>query len=57
MLRKSEISETRTIDGFIAQLKQCKPLSEANVEILCEKAKEVFIKEENIVSVPAPVTI
>lgn len=45
------------IDQHIANLLKCKPLSEKEVVSLCAKAKEILDKEENIVSVKAPVTI
>lgn len=57
MIKSSEISDSRTIDGFIDQLKQCKALSEVDVGFLCDKAKEIFMNEDNIVNVPAPVTV
>jgi len=39
---------TASLDGFIAQLYLCKPLSEAEVKWLCEKAKEILQEESNV---------
>jgi serine/threonine-protein phosphatase 2A catalytic subunit len=36
---------------------ECKPLSESEVKLLCERAKEVLIQESNVSAVRAPVTI
>ncbi|KAH9789215.1 serine/threonine-protein phosphatase PP2A-3 catalytic subunit [Citrus sinensis] len=43
------------LDEQIAQLMQCKPLSEQEVRVLCEKAKEILMDESN--PVKSPVTI
>ena len=45
------------LDEMIAQVLECKPLSEALVTELCEKAKEVFLLESNVHAVQAPVTV
>jgi serine/threonine-protein phosphatase 2A catalytic subunit len=36
---------------------QCKPLSEAEVKALCEKAREIFVEESNVQPVRCPVTV
>ena len=36
---------------------KCRPLSETQVRALCNKAKEVLVKESNVQPVKAPVTI
>lgn len=41
----------------IEQLKNCSPLSEAQVKDLCVRAREILIEESNIQRVDAPVTI
>ncbi|KAK1373851.1 hypothetical protein POM88_030044 [Heracleum sosnowskyi] len=41
----------------IAQLMQCKPLSETEVRALCDKAKEILMEESNVQPVKSPVTI
>ncbi|RZC77720.1 hypothetical protein C5167_001921 [Papaver somniferum] len=45
------------LDEEIAQLMQCKPLSEQEVRGLCEKAKEILMEESNVQPVKSPVTI
>ncbi|KAI3461879.1 hypothetical protein Pfo_018542 [Paulownia fortunei] len=45
------------LDEQIAQLMQCKPLSEQEVRVLCEKAKEILMDESNVQPVKSPVTI
>ena len=44
-------------DGWIQQLMNCIALSENQVKLLCEKAKEIFTQEHNIVEVKSPVTV
>jgi len=44
-------------DRWIAQLKQCKPLSTDEVEKLVGKAKDILQKEPNVALVNSPVTI
>eukprot|EP00758_Cryptobia_borreli_P015190 Tbor_TRINITY_DN5999_c1_g7::TRINITY_DN5999_c1_g7_i1::g.19076::m.19076/K04382/PPP2C; serine/threonine-protein phosphatase 2A catalytic subunit len=45
------------VDDMIAQVLECKPLSEQQVAKLCEKGKEVLGKESNVHTVRAPVTV
>jgi len=45
------------LDGAIEQLRECKPLSEDHIKVLCEKAKETLKDESNVAQVRAPVTI
>lgn len=45
------------LDGWIEKLYQCKPLTENEVKLLCEKAKEILIEESNVQQVRAPVTV
>lgn len=47
----------KDLDTWIEQLYECKPLAEKNVKLLCEKAKEILTKEENVQHVQAPVTV
>lgn len=49
--------QIEVLDKQLEQLKDCKPLTEVEVKELCEKAKEVISKEENVQPVKAPVTI
>lgn len=45
------------IDQILEKLNQTKTPTEAEVQLICELASEILLKEENVVSVPAPVTI
>ncbi|XP_044506022.1 serine/threonine-protein phosphatase PP2A-4 catalytic subunit isoform X2 [Mangifera indica] len=45
------------LDEQISQLMQCKPLSEQEVRLLCDKAKEILMEESNVQPVKSPVTI
>lgn len=47
----------KDLDAQIDQLLQCKPLSEAEVKALCEKAQEIFVEESNVQPVKCPVTV
>merc|ERR1712110_576843 len=47
----------KDIDGWIEQLYRCEPLSESNVRALCDKAREILLKEENVQAVKCPVTV
>jgi serine/threonine-protein phosphatase 2A catalytic subunit len=51
------IADLSILDKQIETLMECKPLSEAEVKQLCERAKEVLIQESNVSVVRAPVTI
>jgi hypothetical protein len=46
-----------TVDSWLAQLYECKPLSERDLRQLCNKIKELLIEESNVQPVSAPVTI
>lgn len=45
------------IDELLSKLMKCKLLNLKEIIFLCLKSKEIFIKEGNIVTVRAPVTI
>jgi len=45
------------IDGWIAQLHECKALSEHDVNTLCIKAREILVEESNVQPVKSPVTV
>ena len=47
----------KDLDSWIEQLMECKQLSENQVKILCEKAKEILSKESNVQGVKCPVTV
>ena len=44
-------------DKWLEDLKELKCLSEEDLKLLCEKAKEIFIEESNVQNVSAPVII
>lgn len=48
---------TFDVDQGLTNLKAGKILTEKNLRIVCEKAKEIFIQEANITPVRAPVTL
>lgn len=45
------------LDGFIATLKAGELITDANVKMLCNKAREILVEESNVQRVDAPVTI
>lgn len=47
----------RQLEENIERLLDCKPLTEREVKVLCEKAQEILIKETNVQPVRTPVTI
>ncbi|CAE6414429.1 unnamed protein product [Rhizoctonia solani] len=49
--------DPQEVDGWIAQLGQCKQLSEPDVKRLCEKAREILMEESNVQPVRCPVTV
>ena len=50
-------ADTKTLDQAINSLKDCNPLPERQVKQLCDFAKEILSKEENVKAVRSPVTI
>jgi len=56
--RAPDVSSTHSdVDRWIAQLLECKPLSEQEVKLLCDKAKEILMEESNVQEVKCPVTV
>ena len=46
------------LDGFIEKLKKCEYIQDdRSVKKLCEKAKEILSKEENVIYLNAPITV
>lgn len=45
------------LDRQLEQLMECKPLSEAEVKILCEQARAILVEEWNVQPVKCPVTV
>ena len=52
------MSINNDLDNQIAQLKRCEYINDANaVKRLCDKAKELLSKEENVIYLKAPITV
>jgi translation initiation factor 2 beta subunit (eIF-2beta)/eIF-5 len=45
------------IEKYIETLKKCEYIQEKEVKFLCDKAKEILIKEENVVYLNSPITV
>ena len=53
-----ELDYNAELDKYIEQLKSCKYIQDDRaVKKLCEKAKELLMKEENIIYLNAPITV
>ena len=58
MGENSELDYNAELDKYIEQLKSCKYIQDDRaVKKLCEKAKELLTKEENIIYLNAPITV
>ena len=44
------------IDKYTEKLLKCECITEKEVKILCEKAKELLVKEENVIFLDSPIT-
>jgi len=49
--------QTGDLDRQIRDLRQCRTITEQEVKGLCDKAREILIKESNIQHVNAPITV
>lgn len=56
-MSKQTLGDVTALDRQIETLYECKPLPEAEVKLLCEKAKEVLTEESNVQPVRAPVMV
>ena len=45
------------IEKFIEKLRKCEYIMEKEVKILCDKAKEIFSKENNVIYLNTPITV
>lgn len=45
------------LDRYIGTLSDCKPLTESDIRLVCEKAREIFYNESNVQPVRCPVTV
>lgn len=50
-------ASTADMDGWLAKLKKCECLSEAELKVLCDRVKEVLMEESNVQPVHSPVTV
>ena len=58
MNENSELDYNAELDKYIEQLQSCKYIQDDRaVKKLCEKAKELLLKEENIIYLNAPITV
>jgi len=51
------MESVKDADGWIETLKECKQLTEQNVKVLCDKAREILMNESNVQAVKCPVTV
>ena len=49
--------EDGRMEMVMSQLRGCELISESEVVSLCSRAKDLFLKEENIIEVHTPVTV
>ena len=50
--------ENAELDRHIEKLKKCEYISDANaVKRLCDKAKDLLSKQENVINLSAPITV
>ena len=56
-LVQSQGRSCSSLDEQIEQLRKCQYITEIEVKLLCEKAKELFIEESNVQCIDAPITI
>lgn len=46
------------LDGFIEKLRKCEYIQDdKSVKTLCDKAKEILSKEENVIYLSTPITV
>ena len=57
LLMQNNFHINNNLDEQIEQLRKCQYITEIEVKLLCEKAKELFIEESNVVIIDAPITI
>ena len=56
-LNQSLGRQCSSLDEQIEQLRKCQYITEIEVKLLCEKAKELFIEESNVQIIDAPITV
>ena len=50
-------ADVATQDKWVAKLQKCQYLTEAEVKEMCERAREILAKEQNVAGVKCPVTV
>lgn len=50
------MADVKDIDQWIEKLKKCQKIEEAEVKVLCEHARTIFEKEQNVHPISSPVT-
>ena len=53
----SQVEVNIKLDENVEKLLKCEPLTEREVKFLCEKAKEILVKESNVQPVRTPITV
>ncbi|KAK8803444.1 hypothetical protein WA158_001138 [Blastocystis sp. Blastoise] len=51
------MNDISDLDRQISKLKKCELITEMEVKVLCDKAREILIEESNVEDVSAPITI
>ena len=58
MIENDDNEYNLELDKYIEQLKKCEYIQDDRaVKKLCEKAKELLIKEENVIYLNSPITV
>jgi hypothetical protein len=52
-----EESFNSEVEKYIDKLRKCEYIMEKDVKLLCDKAKEIFSKEENVIYLNTPITV
>jgi hypothetical protein len=45
------------VDQYIEKLRKCEYILEKEVKKLCDKAKEILSKEDNVIRLTTPITV
>eukprot|EP01147_Barroeca_monosierra_P008665 gene8665-1059_t len=54
---EQETMSRKDVDRWLEILRQCKPIPESDVCMLCDMAKQLLLKESNVQSMSCPVTV
>jgi serine/threonine-protein phosphatase 2A catalytic subunit len=47
----------KDLEIWIEKLYGCRPLTENEIRVLCDKAREIFVEESNVQPLKSPVTV